>query len=148
MDIQGTMEQQRERILRDNGLTYDEKYSKLIQVDNNTIGFYTPRIILDRLMVEYNLFEEYRNQGLGVSFVKMVTEAVGREYTQFDTIYLLIHFKNIPSLTVAVKNGYMLCYEEDLQESICEEMPNYQPYCKHNEFYHKPLQKEFQLHKL
>ena len=44
---------------------------------------------------------------------------------------------NIPSISVAVKNGYHDCYDKDLQELVNSEMPDYRIYRKENEYYQK-----------
>lgn len=128
-----------------NDLIYYPKNSKPIQLGNSIVGFYTPQILFEKLTLEYNLFSKYRHQGLGNSFVEEATKLVEEEYSMYDKIFLLIHMNNLPSISVACNNGYLPYYDEDLQNKIMEEMPNYYLYYKENEFYQKPKQL---LHKL
>lgn len=140
--------QQRRELLEDDGLTFYENRSKCIKVEDNIIGFYTTHILLDRLMLEYNLLKKYRYQGIGGSFVKYITELVFKDNPKHESIYLLIHVDNVSSIQVALQNEYHECNDTEFKEMIAEEMSNYKVYYKVNDYYQKPESPKQLLHKL
>lgn len=146
--VSSITEQQRKELFKGNNLYYYNGVSKVIQIDDNIIGFYTPHFLFDRLTIEFNLFEQYRHHGLGYTFVNMVTEMVGKEYPDYDSIFLFIRSDNFSSLTVALQNGYTQVYNEELQQMVEEEMSNYFIYYKKNEFYKNPVKSKQLLHKI
>lgn len=148
ISIQDISKQQIEELSKEHGNIYYADKSKVIQLGQSCIGFYTSHILFDKLTLEYNLFERYRHQGYGFSLVNIATEMVSKENPTYDSIYLLIHISNIPSISVALKNGYHECYDIDLQELVDSEMSNYRIYSKENEYYQKSEIPKQLLHKL
>lgn len=121
-------------LFEDDSLSFNYNKSKIVVIGNNPIGFYTTHSIFGRLTLEYNLFKYKRNQGLGGTFVNIVTELVGKECPEYDKIYLLISSKNKKSEKVAKKNNYDLSNDYEFWNLINEEMPEYSVYEKNNEF--------------
>lgn len=138
ISIQDITQKQMDELAKEKGNIYYPNKSKVIRIGEHCIGFYTPHILFNKLTLEYNLFEKYRHKGYGFSFVNIATDMVSQENFTYDSIYLLIHMNNIPSISVALQNGYHECYDTDLQELVDSEMSNYRIYSKANEYYQKP----------
>jgi len=135
VSVQDITEQQRKELLTKGDLYYYNNRSKTVRINNDVVGFYTTHVFFDKLTLEYTLFEKYRSQGLGYAFLNVITELVSSEYSNHDYIYLFIRFDNVASFTIALQNGYIKSYDEDLQQMVSEEMPNYLVYYKKNQFY-------------
>lgn len=146
--IKDITQKQMQELSKEKGNIYYPNRSKVIQIGEHCIGFYTSHILFNKLTLEYNLFEKYRHKGYGFSLVNIATDVVSKENSIYDSIYLLIHINNIPSISIALKNGYHECYDMDLQELVDSEMPNYRIYSKRNEYYQKPEIPKQLLHKL
>ena len=77
--IRDISKQQMEELSKEHGNIYYANKSKVIQLDQSCIGFYTSHILFNKLTLEYNLFERYRHKGYGFSLVNIATEVVSKE---------------------------------------------------------------------
>lgn len=136
--IKNLSQEQLDKIAKEQNKYFAKDTVRIVRINGIDIGFYHLFFIAGRLTLEYYLFKENQNKGLGTEFVRIVTELAGLEYANYDTLYLLILPENIASLKVAQRNGYTTnCNDWEFREMINEEMYNYHLYLKPNAFYNK-----------
>lgn len=138
--IREITDEQLERINKEFKRIFNPKYTMIVRAQGVEIGFCVVFFICGRLTVEYYLFREHQHKGYGGTFVSIVSDAIGSDYPDYDTLYLLIHKTNVPSMKVAQKSGYkMECYDWDFRSMICDEMPDQYLFSKGNPYYKRHI---------
>lgn len=134
--IKNITDEQLAKIKKERNQSFSREKVCIVRVNGIEIGFAVTIFICGRLTIEYYLFAEYQHKGYGSQFVSIITDWISSENPSYDTVYLLIYRKNIPSMKVALKSGYIMnCEDWDFKDMIHDEMPEHYVYSKPNSYY-------------
>ncbi len=134
--IRDITEEQYTRIKEEQHRLFNKDNICIVRANGIDIGFAVSFFICGRLTIEYYLFNEFQHKGYGILFVNIVTDYISSLNPTFDVIYLLIYHTNIPSIKVALQNGYVSnCADWEFNDIIYDEMPEYYIYSKSNPYY-------------
>ncbi len=98
--------------LKENG----SGYSYIIKKNEDFIGFMHINYHEDFVTIAYAIYKKYRNQGLGSEVIKSISEDF-LEKEGINRINMYIRKENIPSISVALANGFTIVKE--LENSYC-----------------------------
>lgn len=108
------------------------KDSYIVSLNNQIIGHFN--LIFDTfdensILINYELLRDFRGLGIGNSFYQIIENYIKQNF-DFSQLVLLIHYTNIKSMKVAIKNDYQIDFDylEEMERN--GELNNYNPYVK------------------
>ena len=108
------------------------KDSYIVSLNNQIIGHFN--LIFDTfdensILINYELLRDFRGLGIGNSYYQIIENYIKQNF-DFSQLVLLIHYTNIKSMKVAIKNDYHIDFDylEEMERN--GELNNYNPYVK------------------
>lgn len=109
------------------------KDSYIVLVDNIVIGHFNLLFnifgVKDKVSIDYELLESFRNKKYGFSFYQIIENYVVENFNP-DEIILLVKYDNEKSKRIVEKNGFSVNYSYMEKINELGEMSNYITYSK------------------
>lgn len=105
------------------------KNSYIVSLNNKIIGHFNLLIRQNKILIEYELLEQYRGLGLGNDFYQIIEQYVENNF-DYDEIVLLIRYDNDRSIKIATKNNYKINYTYVEEMATYGEMTMFNPFVK------------------
>lgn len=123
------------KIYKNNGVKLNgtsivfNKNSYLVEINNQIIGYFNVNCFDDAISFDYELLEEFQNNGLGNKFFQMIEHWIVENFS-FQKILLLVKYDNEKSKSIVSKNDYNIDYNELEKMEMYGEMTMYFPFVK------------------
>jgi RimJ/RimL family protein N-acetyltransferase len=103
--------------------------SYIVSLNDQIIGHFNLIFKNEAIIINYELLREFRGMGIGNDFYQIIENYVKQNF-EFKELMLLVHFTNIKSMKIALKNEYQIDYNYLEEMNYNGELTNYNPYVK------------------
>lgn len=108
------------------------KDSYIVSLNNQIIGHFNlifNTFDKNSIIINYELLRSFRGIGIGNSFYQIIENYIKQNF-EVNQLILLVHFTNIKSMKIAIKNDYKIDFDylEEMERN--GELNNYNPYVK------------------
>lgn len=105
----------------------DNSYHVILNEKN--IGHFNLTFVENRILIDYELLEQYRGVGLGTTFYQMIEKYVEANF-EYKELILMIRYDNDRSIKIATKNNYKINYDYVEKMAADGEMTMFNPFVK------------------